>query len=166
MPLQQTVYLVYRGHREWLPCSMSAVTGCKAVEMVANERKGTPIPRMPILMAHEAKHVICCNFDKKHRYSLVQNTIYENIQTTMVPGDSKASEKAILKSMELMIMAREIENKLTFNNNNDQDDTWVQVNMSSVQKISDLTFFKGIKLIRCVFHYADIPLNIDDFILP
>ena len=51
------------------------VGACDVVNPAAIKVEGTPISGMPILMAHEAKKVICCNFDRKPGYSGVDNTL-------------------------------------------------------------------------------------------
>jgi NAD/NADP transhydrogenase beta subunit len=40
------------------------VGACDVVNPAAVEVEGTPISGMPILMAHQAKKVVCCNFDR------------------------------------------------------------------------------------------------------
>jgi len=58
------------------------------VNPAAMETKGTPISGMPILMAHDAEKIIICNFDAKPGYSGVENSLYDNPKTIMLPGDA------------------------------------------------------------------------------
>ncbi len=64
------------------------VGACDVVNPAANEIEGTPISGMPILMAQNAKHIICCNFDKKPGYSGVENSLYDRENTMMLLGDA------------------------------------------------------------------------------
>jgi NAD(P) transhydrogenase subunit beta len=52
---------------------------------------------MPILHAHEAKNVICCNFDELPGYSGVKNPLYANGNTIMLPGDARKSVRQLLE---------------------------------------------------------------------
>ena len=45
------------------------VGACDVVNPAAIEQEGTPISGMPILMAHNSRHVIVCNFDRAPGYS-------------------------------------------------------------------------------------------------
>ena len=65
------------------------VGACDVVNPAAIKVEGTPISGMPILMAHEAKKVICCNFDRKPGYSGVDNTLYDQENTIFLEGDAK-----------------------------------------------------------------------------
>lgn len=67
------------------------VGACDVVNPSAIEVEGTPISGMPILMAHEAKNIIVCNFDDKPGYSGVYNPLYKNVKTIMLEGDAKAT---------------------------------------------------------------------------
>jgi len=64
------------------------VGACDVVNPAAIDVAGTPISGMPILMAHEAQNVICCNFDRKPGYSGVDNPLYEKDNTLMLPGNA------------------------------------------------------------------------------
>lgn len=75
------------------------VGACDVVNPAAIESQGTPISGMPILMAHEAKHVICCNLDKKPGYSGVENPLYQKTNTVMLLGDANASIHRLLVSL-------------------------------------------------------------------
>jgi NAD(P) transhydrogenase subunit beta len=65
------------------------VGACDVVNPAAIEVEGTPISGMPILMVHEANHVVCCNFDNKPGYSGVENPLYEKEKTILLTGDAK-----------------------------------------------------------------------------
>jgi NAD(P) transhydrogenase subunit beta len=67
------------------------VGACDVVNPAAIDVAGTPISGMPILLAHTAKNVICCNFDRKPGYSGVDNPLYENDNTLMLTGDARGT---------------------------------------------------------------------------
>ncbi|WP_372683369.1 NAD(P)(+) transhydrogenase (Re/Si-specific) subunit beta [Desulfosarcina sp.] len=75
------------------------VGACDVVNPAAIDVEGTPISGMPILMAHQAKHVVCCNFDEKPGYSGVENPLYEKSNTIMLPGDAKKTVDQLLASL-------------------------------------------------------------------
>ena len=50
-------------------------------------------------MAHTAKNVVCCNYDRKPGYSGVENPLYQNHNTLMLCGDAKASIQQIAKAL-------------------------------------------------------------------
>ena len=75
------------------------VGACDVVNPAAIDVEGTPISGMPILMAHQARHVVCCNFDEKPGYSGVENPLYENRNTIMLPGDAKKTVHLLLASL-------------------------------------------------------------------
>ncbi len=75
------------------------VGACDVVNPSAIETEGTPISGMPILTAHQAKHVICCNFDTRPGYSGVENPLYANENTTMLPGDAGETIRQLLKAV-------------------------------------------------------------------
>ncbi|HBL23833.1 MAG TPA: NAD synthetase [Deltaproteobacteria bacterium] len=77
-------------NREFAGTDLVLVVGaCDVVNPAAIETEGTPISGMPILNAHEAKHVIVCNLDEKPGYSGVPNTLYEGKNVTLFFGDAK-----------------------------------------------------------------------------
>lgn len=78
------------------------VGACDVVNPAAIEKEGTPISGMPILMAHEAKNIIVCNFDKRPGYSGVPNSLYENSKAILMLGDAKESITALLSSLKSM----------------------------------------------------------------
>lgn len=53
------------------------IGACDVVNPAAISAEGTPIYGMPILMVHEAGHVIVCNKDTRPGYSGVDNPLYE-----------------------------------------------------------------------------------------
>jgi NAD(P) transhydrogenase subunit beta len=75
------------------------VGACDVVNPAAIDVEGTPISGMPILMAHQAKSVVCCNLDEKPGYSGVENPLYENRNTIMLPGDAKQTVRQLLASL-------------------------------------------------------------------
>jgi NAD/NADP transhydrogenase beta subunit len=75
------------------------VGACDVVNPAAIDVEGTPISGMPILMAHQAKHVVCCNFDEKPGYSGVDNPLYEKRNTIMLPGDAKKTVHQLLSTL-------------------------------------------------------------------
>jgi len=72
------------------------VGACDVVNPAAIEVEGTPISGMPILLAHQAKNIICCNFDQKPGYSGVENPLYQHAKTVMLTGDAKKTVENIM----------------------------------------------------------------------
>jgi len=72
---------------------------CDVVNPAAMETKGTPISGMPILMAHDAEKIIICNFDAKPGYSGVENSLYDNPKTIMLPGDAALTADDLIHGM-------------------------------------------------------------------
>ncbi|MDK9708220.1 MAG: NAD(P)(+) transhydrogenase (Re/Si-specific) subunit beta [Desulforhopalus sp.] len=75
------------------------VGACDVVNPAAIEVEGTPISGMPILMAHEAKKVICCNFDRLPGYSGVDNPLYGQENTIFLEGDAKETIQLLQQSL-------------------------------------------------------------------
>jgi H+-translocating NAD(P) transhydrogenase subunit beta len=75
------------------------VGACDVVNPAAIDVEGTPISGMPILLVHQAKHVICCNFDREPGYSGVENPLYERDNTTFLGGDALQSIHRLLQSL-------------------------------------------------------------------
>lgn len=75
------------------------VGACDVVNPAAIEMEGTPISGMPILMAHEAQNVVCCNFDDKPGYSGVENPLYRMSNVVMLAGDAKKTVHQLLVSL-------------------------------------------------------------------
>ena len=75
------------------------VGACDVVNPAAIDIPGTPISGMPILLTHEAKNVVCCNFDDKPGYSGVPNLLYENKNTVLLPGDAKKTVHQLLDTL-------------------------------------------------------------------
>ncbi len=75
------------------------VGACDVVNPAAIDVEGTPISGMPILLTHEAKNVVCCNFDDKPGYSGVRNPLYEKDNTVLLPGDAKNSVQQLLETL-------------------------------------------------------------------
>jgi len=72
---------------------------CDVVNPSAVDTEGTPISGMPILMAHDAKRILICNFDAKPGYSGVENTLYENPKTIMLLGDAASTAKDLIEAL-------------------------------------------------------------------
>jgi NAD(P) transhydrogenase subunit beta len=72
---------------------------CDVVNPSAIEIEGTPISGMPILMAHEAKRVVICNFDAKPGYSGVENTLYKDKKTIMMLGDAASTASDLIDAL-------------------------------------------------------------------
>jgi NAD(P) transhydrogenase subunit beta len=75
------------------------VGACDVVNPAAITVAGTPITGMPILLTHEAKHVICCNYDDQPGYSGVKNPLYERPRTLLLTGDAKETLQRLLVAM-------------------------------------------------------------------
>ena len=75
------------------------VGACDVVNPAAIQVEGTPISGMPILKAHEAKKVVCCNFDRKPGYSGVENSLYAQENCIMLEGDAKLTVQHLLTSL-------------------------------------------------------------------
>ncbi|MCD4719614.1 MAG: NAD(P)(+) transhydrogenase (Re/Si-specific) subunit beta [Desulfobacula sp.] len=72
---------------------------CDVVNPAAMETEGTPISGMPILMTHDAKKIIICNFDANPGYSGVENTLYENPKTIMMLGDAALTANELIHAL-------------------------------------------------------------------
>ncbi len=75
------------------------VGACDVVNPSAIRTQGTPISGMPILLAHEARHVIVCNLDDRPGYSGVENPLYDDPKTLLLLGDAKATVGEILRRL-------------------------------------------------------------------
>jgi len=75
------------------------IGACDVVNPAAMETNGSPISGMPILNAHEAKQVICCNLDDKPGYSGVENALYQNSNTLMLLGNAKQTLGQLLEAL-------------------------------------------------------------------
>lgn len=75
------------------------VGACDVVNPAAIEVEGTPISGMPILRAHEAKHVVVCNLDEKPGYSGVENPLYAAPGTIRLFGDAKTTVSQLLQEL-------------------------------------------------------------------
>jgi NAD(P) transhydrogenase subunit beta len=85
---------------EFKATDLALVIGaCDVVNPAAIDVEGTPISGMPILLAHEAKAVVCCNFDHKPGYSGVENPLYEKPETLMLTGDAKKTVAELLAAL-------------------------------------------------------------------
>jgi len=85
---------------EFTNTDVALITGaCDVVNPAAINTEGTPLSGMPILMAHEAKHVIICNLDEKPGYSGVQNPLYSDKKTIMLLGDAKDTISRLMQNL-------------------------------------------------------------------
>jgi NAD/NADP transhydrogenase beta subunit len=75
------------------------IGACDVVNPAAIRTEGTPISGMPILNAHEAKHVIVCNLDEKPGYSGVENPLYEEERAILLFGDAKETLDKLLSGV-------------------------------------------------------------------
>ncbi|MBN2291465.1 MAG: NAD(P)(+) transhydrogenase (Re/Si-specific) subunit beta [Pirellulales bacterium] len=75
------------------------VGACDVVNPAAITTEGTPISGMPILAAHEAKHVLVCNLDARPGYSGVDNPLYLNPKTILMLGDAKTTLNNLLQAL-------------------------------------------------------------------
>jgi len=71
---------------------------CDVVNPSAMDTEGTPISGMPILMAHDAKQILICNFDTKPGYSGVENTLYNDKKTIMMLGDAASTANDLIEA--------------------------------------------------------------------
>jgi H+-translocating NAD(P) transhydrogenase subunit beta len=76
------------------------VGACDVVNPAAIEAAATPISGMPILRAHEARHVVVCNLDARPGYSGVENPLYTNPKTITLFGDAKATVTRLLEQLQ------------------------------------------------------------------
>ena len=95
------------------------VGACDVVNPAAIDVEGTPISGMPILLTHEAQHVVCCNFDDKPGYSGVRNPLYEKDNTVLLSGDAKKTVQQLLDTLS----DEKFEEKATTADDNAQDRT-------------------------------------------
>ena len=75
------------------------VGACDVVNPAAIDVEGTPISGMPVLMVHQSKHVVCCNFDEKPGYSGVNNPLYGRNNTLLIPGDAKSTVHQLVSAL-------------------------------------------------------------------
>ncbi|MDZ7666823.1 MAG: NAD(P)(+) transhydrogenase (Re/Si-specific) subunit beta [Desulfotignum sp.] len=75
------------------------IGACDVVNPAAMETDGSPISGMPILNAHEAGQVICCNLDDKPGYSGVANALYQNPNTLMLLGNAKETMEQLFAEL-------------------------------------------------------------------
>ncbi|MCE5210732.1 MAG: NAD(P)(+) transhydrogenase (Re/Si-specific) subunit beta [Deltaproteobacteria bacterium] len=73
------------------------IGACDVVNPAAAEVEGTPISGMPILMAYQAKKVVCCNFDRSPGYSGVVNPLFEQPNTIFLEGDARKTVHRLLQ---------------------------------------------------------------------
>ena len=85
---------------EFAETDLALIVGaCDVVNPAAISVEGTPISGMPILMAHEAKHIVVCNFDEEPGYSGVENPIYPDPKTILLLGDARDTVGQLLQDL-------------------------------------------------------------------
>jgi len=82
------------------------VGACDVVNPAAIRIADTPISGMPILNAHEARHVLICNLDERPGYSGVPNPLYDEASTLLLFGDANATVTELLESLPAMAAER------------------------------------------------------------
>ncbi|MGB3221346.1 MAG: NAD(P)(+) transhydrogenase (Re/Si-specific) subunit beta [Desulforhopalus sp.] len=92
------------------------VGACDVVNPTAIKVEGTPISGMPILKAHEAKKVVCCNFDRKPGYSGVENSLYDQDNCIMLEGDAKQTVQDLLNSLSSKSTHESSEGSIAYDN--------------------------------------------------
>ncbi|MCC6962924.1 MAG: NAD(P)(+) transhydrogenase (Re/Si-specific) subunit beta [candidate division Zixibacteria bacterium] len=76
------------------------IGACDVVNPAAIMKADTPISGMPILNAHEAKHVLVFNLDERPGYSGVPNSLYDEPSTILLFGDAGKTIGEVLASLE------------------------------------------------------------------
>ncbi|MDR2713378.1 MAG: NAD(P)(+) transhydrogenase (Re/Si-specific) subunit beta, partial [Clostridiales bacterium] len=69
------------------------------INPAAHTAEGTSIYGMPILEAAKARHIIICNFDTKPGYAGVDNPLYENPKSILLPGDAQETLQGLLDTV-------------------------------------------------------------------
>jgi len=75
------------------------IGACDVVNPAAIRVANTPISGMPIMNAHEARHVIVCNLDERPGYSGVKNPLYDEPKTLLLFGDANATVTELLEGI-------------------------------------------------------------------
>ncbi len=75
------------------------VGACDVVNPAAIHAENTPISGMPILLAHEAKHVIVCNLDARPGYSGVENPLYADPKTLALFQDARGTIETLISEL-------------------------------------------------------------------
>lgn len=83
------------------------VGACDVVNPAAITAKGTPIYGMPILHAHDAKHVIICNADTKPGYSGIDNPLYTGDNVVLLLGNAASTLEGLLIGMTSRVPSQE-----------------------------------------------------------
>jgi len=92
---------------EFAQTDVALVVGaCDVVNPAAITAKGTPIYGMPILHAHNAKHVIICNADTKPGYSGIENPLYSRDNVVLLLGNAASTLEGLLKGLTSRVVSR------------------------------------------------------------
>jgi NAD(P) transhydrogenase subunit beta len=70
---------------------------CDVVNPAALTMKNTPISGMPILMVHLARRILICNLDEQPGYSGIDNPLYRNEKSIMLPGDAGETFRKLIE---------------------------------------------------------------------
>jgi len=85
---------------EFQKADLAVIVGaCDVVNPAAMASTGTPISGMPILKAHEARHVVVCNLDGRPGYSGVDNPLYAAPNVILLFGDARATLQRMLEGL-------------------------------------------------------------------
>jgi len=76
------------------------IGACDVVNPAAIRNTDTPISGMPILNAHQSKHVLVFNLDERPGYSGVPNPLYDEPTTLLLFGDAKKTVTEVLESVQ------------------------------------------------------------------
>ncbi len=87
-------------NEEFKETDMVIVVGANdVINPAANTAEGTPIYGMPILRAHEAKHIVIFNLDTRPGYAGVDNSLYSRHNVTLVLGDARETVSQIARNL-------------------------------------------------------------------
>ena len=72
------------------------VGACDVVNPAVIDAEAAPLSGLPILFAHKARHVVCCNADLKPGYSGVENELYKEENVLVLTGDAKETVSSLM----------------------------------------------------------------------
>jgi NAD(P) transhydrogenase subunit beta len=95
-----TLFDIREANPEFHKTDLALIVGaCDVVNPAAVTSAGTPISGMPILKAHEARHVVVCNLNERPGYSGVANPLYAAPNAILLFGDARASLENLLEGL-------------------------------------------------------------------